>query len=391
MISVREAKAIASQNCPKGSPIKVNLFNSVDLVNAKDIHSPIYVPSFDNSAMDGYAFAWSDRKAIKNASHTMAAGDQPNHELLQNTACRVFTGAPIPKGADTVIPQEMVTDREGVLSFDLEKISKGANVRRKGTQSVPGDKILAEGAIISPGTIGLLASLGIANIEVFGAPSVAVLVVGSELKEVGTTLYPGQIYNTNGPVIISYLKKLGIKVIEVFNIKDDPKSVLKAIDLATKKHDFTIISGGISVGDYDFVKKSLVESGVRKLFHKVKHRPGKPLYLGTKSARLIFGLPGNPAAVISCFLQYVKPMILQWMGFKNTWEPSTYLALEDSFSGKSQFTYFLKARRNEYSVSILPGQESFNLNSFGEANCMVEIPEGRLECQKGDRVAIYDW
>ncbi|MFD2036731.1 molybdopterin molybdotransferase MoeA [Belliella marina] len=391
MISVGEAKAILSKSCPIGPSTSVYLSDSVDLITASDITAPIHVPSFDNSAMDGYAVSWQKEPIPYKVVFTIAAGDVDNVRIKSGTACRIFTGAPIPKGTDTVIPQEFVIKNGDTISFDAGKFAKGANVRTKGSQSIPGDKVLEKGSRITPGTVGLLASLGIAKVDAFSPPSVGVIITGNEIKEVGTALESGQIYNTNGPIISSYLKKMGMRSFEVFHISDDPITLLKSIENITNRYDFTIISGGISVGDYDYVKKSLAEVGVEELFYKVKHKPGKPLFAGIKSGHMIFSLPGNPASVITCFIQYVKPAILQWMGFKDVWQPASYLQLETPFSGKSQLTHFLKSKRNKGKVAILPGQESFNLNAFGQADCLVEIPEESPPLKEGDIVATYEW
>ena len=364
---------------------------AMDLIVAEDIHSPMDVPSFDNSAMDGYAIIWDEQQPSWELMDEIAAGDDKKRHLEKGRACRIFTGAPIPQGADTVIPQEWVKREGQYITFETTHFQKGNHIRLKGAQTKAGEAILTKGQIISPGGIGLLASVGIAEIPVYSPPSIGVIVTGNELKEIGEPLSFGQIYNTNGPVLQAYLNKLGIFNIQHYQAKDEVDILQETIHEAMAQNDIVLLSGGISVGDYDYVKSGLEKAGVRQLFYKIKQRPGKPLFAGIKGNQVVFALPGNPSSVITCFNQYVKPSLLQWMGHKNPWGPSAFIPLAEPFKRKAGLTFFLKAKSEDGKLYILPGQESFNLFTFGIANCFAEIPEDLESLESGEKVAIYHW
>lgn len=391
MISVTEARAILEENIPLGPIKKAPLQKALELVVAEPLRSPMAVPSFDNSAMDGYAIAWDETQTHWELSDEVTAGDGKMHMLEKGKACRIFTGAPVPQGADTVIPQEWVTKDGNSITFDIAQFQKGQHIRLKGAQTKLGDPILDKGQFISPGAIGLLASVGIAEVPVYAPPSVGIIITGNELKNLGEPLDFGQIYNANGPVLEVYLRKLGIKEIQQYEAKDEPELVQAAIDKALANHDIILLSGGISVGDYDYVKAGLEKAGVRQLFYKIRQRPGKPLYVGKKANKVVFALPGNPSSVITCFNQYVKPSLLQWMGHSHPWKTSETLPLASPINRKPGLTFFLKAKVEKGQVHILPGQESFNLIAFGAANCFAEVPEEVEQLAVGDQIAIYYW
>lgn len=391
MISVKEAKAILSANIPKSPVEKVSLENAVGFILAGDIHSPIEVPLFANSAMDGYALSIHNPRGNWEVTHTIQAGETDLPEIAENKAARIFTGAPVPKGTDTVIQQEVIERDGNHITFDQSNFKKGANIRRKGSQNKVGDLLVKNGSLITPGTIGLLASVGIAEIKVYKAPSVAIIITGNEIKDVGTTLKFGEIYNSNGPVLKAYLSTLGIKDIKTFKAADEPDALQATIEEALAGFDVVLLSGGISVGDYDFVKKGLEKAGVSELFYKIRQRPGKPLYAGMKEKKLIFALPGNPASVMTCFNQYVKPSLLQLLGHSNTWLPTASLTLSHHFSKTGGLTFFMKALMKGKEVRPLTGQESFNQLSFGVSNCFAEFPEDTEEIAAGTVVDVYAW
>jgi molybdopterin molybdotransferase len=265
------------------------------------------------------------------------------------------------------------------------------NLRRAGSQCEQGQLILPEGTRITPGTIGLLASLGIEEVSVFAAPQVSIILTGDEVVELGQALQPGQIYNANGPALLGYLSLLGISAVKVYKVKDDSAEVIRVIGEALASADLLLLTGGISVGDYDFVQEGLAENGVETLFYKVKQKPGKPLLAGIKEDKLIFALPGNPASVLTCFMQYVKPSIAQWMGNPAAWEQAISYPLATNWEKQAKLTVFLKARLVAGQVEILPGQESFNLLSFGIADGLVEVGEQLFEVAAGTSLPFYPW
>ena len=369
----------------------VSLANSVGKFLASPVLAPMNVPSFDNSGMDGYAFAWEDLGESRKLAQVVQAGSNPDFTLEKGTAVRIFTGAPVPDGADTVVQQEWVTVVGDTVFFELEKLVKGMHVRKAGSQCQEGEIILNSGTQVTPGTIGLLASLGIEQVEVFRSPNVSIILTGDEIIEIGQDLQPGQIYNANGPALIAYLSQMGIMEVKVLKVKDEKTEVTRVIGEALEASDVVLLTGGISVGDYDFVKESLAENGVEQLFYKVKQKPGKPIFAGVKGEKMVFALPGNPASVLTCFIQYVKPFLLRLLGNPDAWTAPAYFPIASDFTKKAPLTFFLKAKLENNQVIILPAQESFNLLSFGIADGVVEIPQELEHIESGSLVAFYPW
>jgi len=390
-VAVQEAKEILKGLSLSGEKVQLPLQKALGHWTASPIHAPMQVPSFDNSGMDGYAFAWKDGGDSRQLAQVVQAGTFPDFTLQPGTAVRIFTGAPVPKGADTIVQQEWVRVEGDRLFFDLEKLTQGMNLRRAGSQCEQGQLILRKGTRITPGTLGLLASLGVEEVSVFAAPQVSIILTGDEVVEVGQALQPGQIYNANGPALLGYLSQLGISTVKVYKVKDDPNEVIRVIGEALASSDVLLLTGGISVGDFDFVKEGLAENGVETLFYKVKQKPGKPLLAGIKGSKLVFALPGNPASVLTCFMQYVKPSLGQWMGNPAAWEQPSRYPLATNWEKQVKLTVFLKARLVAGVVEVLPGQESFNLLSFGSADGLIEIGEHQQALKEGTQVPFYPW
>lgn len=390
-IPVSEAKTILKSQKVKGNPVFLSIEKSLGKITASPVLATMDVPSFDNSGMDGYALAWDEDGEGRHVIDVIQAGVRPEFVLEKGKAVRIYTGAPIPEGADTVIPQEEI-DRTGeMIFFDSQKFFRGANVRKKGAQCRVGSEVVPACTKITPGTIGLLASLGIREIEVFPSPKVTLILTGDEIIDLGNDLQPGQIFNANGPALEAYLGLLGITELNLLKVKDEESEVIRVIGEALENSDFVLLTGGISVGDFDFVKGSLEQNGVEGLFYKVKQRPGKPLFAGRKGEKLVFALPGNPASVLSCFIQYVKPCLLEWMGNPMAWTGPQFLPIARDYNKRTELTFFLKAKIESGKVLLLPGQESFNLLPFGVADGIVEIPLAIEHIEEGSLVAFYPW
>lgn len=391
MISVVEAKKILSENIRVLPDEKVSVVESSGRRLSKDIITPMDVPSFNNAAMDGYAFCYEPGKTDYRVSARIQAGDPAAYTLQKDEAARIFTGAPVPEGADTVIQQELTTVKEGLVSFNPADISKGKNVRLQGAQCKAGETIIPSGTPITPGVIALLHSVGAVNVRVYQKPKVAVIVTGNELVDPGRPLQNGEVYNANQAAISSYLGQAGINPIRSVHVKDDPAELKTRISCALKESDMLILSGGISVGEYDFVHKALADEGVQTLFYKIRQKPGKPLFAGKKGDRLIFGLPGNPAAVLTCFNQYVKPCLQLFSGDAGSFSCSALLPLAHDWKKKTPLANILKARVKNGEVTILGGQDSFNLLPFADANAFVLLYEDDMVKRKGALVEVYDW
>ena len=390
-VDVRKAKELLKSLAISPKSQVLSLSQSLGKFLVSPVLAPMNVPSFDNSGMDGYAFAWADPGESRKLAQVVQAGSNPDFNLEKGTAVRIFTGAPVPRGADTVVQQEWVTVVGDTVFFELEKLSQGMNVRKAGSQCQEGDLILNAGTQVTPGTVGLLASLGIEQVEVFASPKVSIILTGDEIIEIGNALQPGQIYNANGPALIAYLTQMGVTEVEVLKVKDEKSEVTRVIGEALSASDVVLLTGGISVGDYDFVKGSLAENGVEQLFYKVKQKPGKPIFAGGKGQKMVFALPGNPASVLTCFIQYVKPCLLHLLGNPDAWTAPAYYPIASDFTKKAPLTFFLKAKLENNRVVILPAQESFNLLSFGIADGLVEISQEQEHVEEGSLVAFYSW
>jgi molybdopterin molybdotransferase len=393
MISVSEAKTILQNQQFRGKTIHTSLSDSLHKIVSEDIFSPMDVPSFDNSAMDGYAMQFDGSRDTWNVKAVVQAGDTKEYSTLLDEAVRIFTGSKMPNNADTVIPQELITlgSNAHTIHYLQSGIIKGNNVRHKGEQCKKGDLILPKDTIINSGIIGFLATLGISKVPVYQSPSVACIITGNELKELGEALKEGEIYNSNGPLLRACLQSIHIDSINFYRVKDEEKTVIATIQEALQKHDCIILSGGISVGDYDFVKSALQQLGVEEFIYKIKQRPGKPLFVGKWKGKWVFALPGNPASVASCFNHYVKPCLKFYMGYNAVWEADRVLPLSSEVKKKVGFTFFMKALHTTKNVQLLTGQQSFNMLPFAIANCFVELPEEVEYLPEGTMVNVFDW
>lgn len=373
MITVQEAKKTLAE-VPFNRRTKLLPINkSIGMFCAENIASPISVPSFDNSAMDGYALAFEDLKPEMEISGEVKAGNSTSNKLKTGTAVRIFTGAPIPEGADTIVKQEIVSIKNGKFAVAPSQVKQGEFVRKAGTQCQIGQEILQIGTEIFSGTVALLASLGIQEVKVFDKPKVGVILTGDEVVSAEHLLQPGQIYDVNGPMLRTALLQLGIEVEFVEKVKDDAEAVENSIKTLLEKVDILILSGGISVGDYDFVRPALQNLGVKELFYKVAQKPGKPFYAGTLGAKTVFALPGNPSSSLSCFRIYVNPFIRQFSGDNQAFKTQFKFPLAENFQNDSSVTFFLKCVLNAGEIHLLSGQESFNLIAFNQATGLVEI------------------
>lgn len=389
MISVNAAREILAGHSHLAPKKELDLVQSLGLVVAEDVHSPISVPSFDNSAMDGYAMTFDDSRSEWKVVAKIQAGDSSPYNIGEGEAARIYTGAKIPEGADTVIPQELIEKTgETAIRYEGDKIRTGSNVRLKASQCKKGDLILEKGSTITAGTVGLLASVGLKKVLVYAPPSIGIILTGNELKEPGEELAEGEIYNSNGPMLEACLERTGISDRVVYRAGDDKEDLQQIIDDALELHQVLILSGGISVGDYDFVRECLQQSGVKELYYKVKQRPGKPMYAGKKNDSWVFALPGNPASVLSCYYEYVRPCLRHLMGHSEVWQPYATLPLITDVSKKPGLTFFIKGKITDGKAEVLGGQQSFNLLSFNEATCLVELEEQAEKVKAGTPVNI---
>lgn len=386
MINVKEAKELISSNISTGDIEVKLLIDSINNYLSDDIKSPINMPPFRQSAMDGYAICIHNSSNYK-VIDEIKAGDGHHPRLKKGEAVRIFTGAAVPDDANAVVMQEHVISNNNSITLTSE-VSINANIRPLGEQVQKGAIALKKGTRLTPAAIGFLASLGIVEVSVFKKPSIAIVVTGNELVEAGNPLTYGKIYESNSIMLQSALNASGFINTQIYKVPDDYNKTLQILDTVIKKHEVVLITGGISVGDYDFVGKALKELNVNQLFYKVKQKPGKPLFFGKKEEASIFALPGNPAAALSCFYIYVYPALQKMSGVIDFQLKESLEISVSSFMKKGDRAQFLKAIYKEGEVTILEGQSSAMLQTFALANAFVYMPEEIHKISIGDQVQV---
>ena len=390
MISVIDAKKIISENVSSLEPVILPLQESAGLILAEDVYASMDIPAFPQSSMDGYAFSfegWKKHKRLKIAGE-VAAGSKETFTLEPKNTVRIFTGAAVPAGADTVIMQEKTQVANGELKIEDETIQLGTSVRTKGSEIKAGELALGKGSVLSPAAIGFLAGIGITDVKVYPNPSITIIITGNELQQPGEPLQHGQVYESNSFALKAVFQELHINDIKILYANDKPEVVTETLKKALEQADVVLLTGGISVGDYDFVLQSATECDVEKLFHKIKQRPGKPLYFGKKENKLVFGLPGNPSSVLTCYYQYVIPA-LEKLSKRKIGLQTLQVPLERSFKKAAGLTHFLKGFYNGKKVAPLDAQESYRLSSFAKANCLIEVDEDTTSLKEGELVDVY--
>lgn len=387
MIGVHEAKKIILDHCTASTIEELPLDKAGCHILAAPVYSTIDSPPFDQSAMDGYAFSfdqWDKRSALFVAGEVQA-GNYVTIPLKPNQAIRIFTGAPLPAGTDTVVMQEKVSVAGTSIIIKDDRVQKGINMRIRGSQTKKNEMALPGNHFLSPASVSFLASLGIDTVKIYSAPVISIIVTGSELIEPGHEIKEGKIYESNSFGLAAALAMMNITPASVEVVGDDENKIVTAIR-GQLQSDIILLTGGVSVGDYDFVASALNKCGVKNIFHKVRQKPGKPLYFGKHDHTLIFGLPGNPASVLTCFYEYVSDAISSFT--KKEYGKKIKLPLANGYTKKQGLTYFLKGKISSNDVLILNNQESYMMNSFAEADCIIELEEDKENFKKGDVVTV---
>ena len=397
MMPYEEALSIVLSHCSTLPTERVYLLDALGRVLAEDVISEEDRPSFDNSAMDGYAVHWED---IKDApvellvAGEIPAGAEETFELPKGCAIKIFTGAPIPKGATAVVPVEYTEAKDGKVLIK-EAFKEGANIRRKGEELKAGEVVLQKGTILRHYEVGLLASLNKVQVEVSRRPRVAVLSTGDEIKDLGEPITkPSQIRTSNGYTLMAGISLASGEPHYLGTVPDEPDKLKKALS-QLEDYDVFITTGGVSMGDRDYIKTLVEEVGVKVHFHKVRIKPAKPILFGTykEGKGLFFGIPGNPVSCAMAFDLIVKPALLK-MQSANDYMPKTLWAkLKRDFSRRDP-------ERREFVRAILSleGQQlvcdfsqklqSHMLTSYVGANCYMVVREGVKELKGGELVEV---
>lgn len=388
MISVNEAKDIITESVKRLPSQRLPLTRALGLVLGEDVYALTDIPNFRQSSMDGYAIRFEPGRTVFTLAGEMAAGSTAALDIGPAEAVRIFTGAPLPAGADTVVMQEKVTLEGDRVMVEDGGMQAFQHVREKGAEIKRGALAMQAGTLLSPAAIGFLAGIGIPELQVIPAPKVSIILTGNELQEPGKPLAFGQVYEANSVMLSAALRQLGVEDVSVLRAVDDLKVLQNVLSQALLEADLVLLTGGVSVGDYDFVVAAAKNCGVKQAFHKIRQKPGKPLFFGSKYQKIVFGLPGNPSSVLSCFYQYVLPAVGRMMG-KNLRLQVTQGILTHDYAKVSGLTHFLKASFNNGNVTPLHAQESFRLHSFAEADCLIVLDEAKGNYQAGEQVEVH--
>jgi molybdopterin molybdotransferase len=392
MISEEEARRKILETIQPLSQRTVSLSGALDCFSAQDLVARLPMPGFDNSAMDGYAVVASSRRM---GGRLRVIGEQPagvdrGIRISPGEAARIFTGAPLPAGADAVVMQEDVT-RDGdeiVLNADVDP---GDFVRRRGCDLAEGQKILTKGERIRTATLALLASQGFSEVTIGGEVDVAIISTGDELVEPGTKIKQGQIYESNSVLLRSLLQRSSATVRSVENCPDDQDSLTEALKRGLRYH-VLIISGGVSVGEHDIVKSTLLSLGAKIDIWRVAIKPGKPFLFGQVGRCAIFGLPGNPVSTFITFLQFVRPAVLKMMSASDVELDPKKVTVESGadLHNDGERAHYVRGRFENGKFFTVGRQESHALFGLSQSNALLRLAPGE-SVKKGAVVDLQLW
>jgi len=383
MITVQEAHQIIAATVQRlGATVSVPLHQLRGRVLAEEVRAGFPMPRFTNAAMDGFAVRFDEIAGTSDSapvtlpvSQELAAGALAVAPLAAGTCVRIMTGAPVPDGADTVVPFEQTSgfERETVEFYKAPK--QGANIRHAGEEVKAGELLVAPGTRITPAEIGLLATFGQASAMVALQPKISIITVGDELRLPGEKAEPLAIYNSNLAMLAACLEAAGAQIVEMRQLRDDREAIREALASAIDESDMVITAGGISTGQYDFMHETLDELGVKQKFWKVAQKPGKPFYFGSTAAgTLCFALPGNPISALVCLLEYALPALALMQGA--TPAPKFTALLDEPFPADRKRHRFLFGKtRIENGVlrcRVSQQTDSHMLTALSEADCLIE-------------------
>lgn len=397
-IPVREAiERVVSQDIYT-KQIEVPLENSVSYILAEDIVATYEIPRFNKSPYDGFALRSIDTEGASgnhritfNVIDHIGAGSVSEKEVGPFEAVRIMTGAEMPKGADAVVMLEQTVENE--QSFTIRKsFTANENVSLKGEETQIGDTVLNKGQQVNSGAIAVLATYGYTQVKVFDKPSIGVIATGSELLEVGDDLEPGKIRNSNGPMIAALSQTFNLDVAAYQIQEDDLKSSIQVVKDAMSKHDIVITTGGVSVGDFDYLPQIYDEINAEVLFNKIAMRPGSVTTVAVADGKYLFGLSGNPSACFTGFELYVKPAVLHMMGATAIYPQMVQATLMEDLTKANPFTRFVRATAtfNGKSMTVVPSgfNKSGAVVAIAHSNAMIMLPGGTRGYQKGYTVDV---
>ena len=376
---------------------QIFIYDAINRVVLEDIFSTIDMPRFNKSAMDGYAFK---SKPVNTKGKTfkcigiIGAGTDFNKDVKDNECVKIMTGAKIPISFDTVVMKEDVEVLDDIYIKITKDIKKGSNVCKKAEDIKKGQKLLKKGTIIFSSHISLLASVGRKKIKVIRNPKVAIINTGDEIIDIGKKLTKNKIYNSNGPQIMAMLEKEGINY-SFFGIVNDNIENLKNIIKQSFEYNIVVFSGGVSKGDYDYVPNVLENLGVKKIFHNVKIKPGKPLFFGKKKKTIFLGIPGNPVSNFLAYYMFIRSSILKMKGYKNIFPIFLTGILKKTFNKNKNRRQFVLVRINRkdslYELYPIKSNGSADIFSLSKADGFMVVPENSPKIKQNSKVEFFTW
>ncbi|MDQ1354733.1 MAG: Molybdopterin molybdenumtransferase [Acidobacteriota bacterium] len=390
MIPIEEAERIVDEITRQPNTLsteKIPLMDSLGRVLGQDIVSTISMPPFDKSAMDGYAVISGDDANRFEIVEIIAAGSVPQKTIAKGQCAKIMTGAMLPPGADRVIKQEVTEEKDGFMVLTGE--DKNINICYLGEDIKPGDVVLKTGSLIRPPEIGVIASMGLNSVRVYEKPRVGIITTGSEIVSPGQALAKGQIYNSNAYSIAAQVIRTGADIMVAGIVQDDKEHIRGKIADLLKHTQMVLISGGVSVGDFDFVPGILKDLGVCLHFEEIAAQPGRPTVFGTWNDVLIFGLPGNPVSTFIMFEVLARKALCRLMGYEFA---PLFLkgVMKKKFHRKRvERAFFVPVKYdNEGFVEPVEYHGSAHLAALPQANALLTVPMGVHEIAEGSVVYV---
>ena len=400
MLSYRQALTKVLDSVPEPQKVRASLLASQGRVLAEAVLADLDLPPFDKSFMDGYALRARDVHSLPRRLRlvgTTPAGSPRQLSVGSGQAVQIMTGAPVPRGADAVQMVEKTRRLDQDLVEILEPIGPGDNIAPRASEVKSGLAVLEPGRVIGPAEIAVLATFGQTDVAVFSAPRVAVLATGDEIVELDHRPAFGQIRNSNAYMLLAQCLTLPVEASVFPIVRDDPAAIRQALDQALDG-DVVLFSGGVSMGEHDFVPRVVAEAGVDILFHKASIKPGKPILVGRRDDRMVFGLPGNPVSSFVTFELFVRACLRKWMGFQRRSLPRVRARLLKEVKQKPGRTFFKPAsllwQEQDFWVEPIETRGSADMVAFSRANALLVVPATVDLQSAGSRVDVLllsDW